>query len=44
VVTADELTDAFDAVVLAVKADVLDAAMADIAAAALAGLTLARNA
>jgi hypothetical protein len=43
VVTVDELTDAFDAV-LAVKADVLDAAMADIAAAALAGLTLARNA
>jgi 2-dehydropantoate 2-reductase len=31
VVTADELTDAFDAVVLSVKADVLDAAMADIA-------------
>lgn len=31
VVTADELTDGFDAVVLAVKADVLDSAMADIA-------------
>jgi 2-dehydropantoate 2-reductase len=31
VVTADELTDGFDAVVLAVKANVLDAAMADIA-------------
>src|SRR5580692_8080351 len=31
VITADELTAGFDAIVLAVKADALDAAMADIA-------------